>query len=234
LITVGVLGADGRMGRLVARLLGDEFADKARLDGAVDLGGNPADLLRTDVAIDFSSPEAMLTLARAAMSAPGSLPAFVIGSTGWKIDQRREIEELAKLTPVMMSSNFSTGVLAVLEILKAASPMLSRLGYTPTIVETHHRHKKDAPSGTAISFQRAIAPAGPGNVQTYSVRAGEVVGDHEVTFYGAGDQITFGHFAQDRQIFARGAVEAALWLAGRRQTPGLVGIDAYFKERYLT
>lgn len=232
MIRVGLLGASGRMGLWVSKLLQTEFAAKAQLAANPARGEALDSLLSTDVVIDFSQPAAMLALAEAALKHTGPLPAFVVGSTGWKIDERHKLEELAKKTPVLMASNFSTGVLALLDILKQASPLLEKLGYTPVITEAHHKHKKDAPSGTAISIQRAIAPAGPGNVQVHSVRAGEVIGDHEVTFYGPGDHITIGHFAQDRSIFARGAIDVALWLAGRRgnAAAGLIGIDKYFEE----
>ena len=232
MIRVGLLGASGRMGLWVSKLLQTEFAAKAQLAANPARGEALDSLLSTDVVIDFSQPAAMLALAEAALKHTGPLPAFVVGSTGWKIDERHKLEELAKNTPVLMASNFSTGVLALLDILKQASPLLEKLGYTPVITEAHHKHKKDAPSGTAISIQRAIAPAGPGNVQVHSVRAGEVIGDHEVTFYGPGDHITIGHFAQDRSIFARGAIDVALWLAGRRgnAAAGLIGIDKYFEE----
>ncbi len=232
--TIGLLGSKGRMGQLVSKLLAEEFTRDATFAAQADRGGAIDSLLGVDVVIDFSTPEAMVALAQNALSASGALPAFVIGSTGWKIDDKRVIEVLAEKTPILMSSNFSTGVLALLSILRQASPLLEKLGYTPVVVETHHKHKKDAPSGTAISIQRAIAPAGPGNIQTHSVRAGEVIGDHEVAFYGSGDHITLGHFAQDRSIFARGAIEAALWLAAKKKSAalknGLVGIETFFGE----
>jgi 4-hydroxy-tetrahydrodipicolinate reductase len=221
------------MGKWVANVLEAEYAQRAKL-AAAPARGQPLDpLLATDSVIDFSSPEAMLALAQAALKHPGKLPAFVVGSTGWKLEDRLILEELAIKTPVLMASNFSTGVMALIDILKQASPLLEKLGYMPVIRETHHKHKKDAPSGTALSIQRSISPSGPGNVQTFSVRAGEIVGDHEVTYYGPGDHITFGHFAQDRSVFARGAIDIALWLASKRgQTGGgsLIGIEKYFEE----
>lgn len=236
-LRIGVLGAGGRMGQWVTRLLTSDFSKQATLGPTPGRGEHLEPLLSADVVIDFSLPEVMLGLARSALRQPGTLPAFVVGSTGWKLDERREIEELARKTPVIMASNFSTGVMALQSVLRAAGPLLEKLGYTPVIVETHHTHKKDSPSGTALSLQRAITPGGPGNIQTHSIRAGEVIGDHEVTFYGPGDHITIGHFAQDRSIFARGAIEAALWLAAKRADPapptGLIGMEAFFKERFL-
>jgi 4-hydroxy-tetrahydrodipicolinate reductase len=231
---IGLLGATGRMGQWVSQLIETEYAAKAKLLPAPKREQPLEPLLASDVVIDFSSPAAMIEMTRAAVNHTGPLPAFVVGSTGWKLDERGVLEALAKKTPVLMASNFSTGVLALIDILRQASPLLEKLGYTPVIRETHHKHKKDSPSGTALSLQRAIAPAGPGNVQTFSVRAGEIVGDHEVTYYGPGDHITIGHFAQDRSVFARGAIDVALWLATRRGQPGatgsLTGIEKYFEE----
>ncbi len=234
-VRVAVLGAQGRMGTLVCALLEKEFSGQARVEVRADKGTPPEAALASDLVIDFSLPEAMKPVAQAARAAAAkgqALPAFVIGSTGWKIDDRRELEELAKLTPALMSSNFSTGVMVLLDVLRQVSPVLDKLGYTPVVHEVHHRHKKDSPSGTAISIQRAISPAGPGNVHTTAVRAGEVIGDHEATFYGAADKLVFGHFAQDRSIFARGAIQAGLWLASkpRGPQPGLLGIDSYYQE----
>ena len=102
------------------------------------------------------------------------------------------------------------------------------------ITETHHCHKKDAPSGTALSLQRLIAPAGPGNIQTHSVRAGEVIGDHQVSYYGTSDILRFEHSALNRDIFARGAIQAALWLARKRGADpyfhGMIPVDVFFSD----
>lgn len=230
---IGLLGAQGRMGDWVSKLIATEFSAKAKLAAAPARGQPLEPLLATDVVIDFSSPAAMLELAQAALKRTTALPAFVVGSTGWKPEELHALEALAKKSPVLMASNFSTGVLALVELLKQASPLLKKLGYTPVITETHHRHKKDAPSGTALTLQRSISPAKPGEVQTLSVRAGEIVGDHEVAFYGVGDHLTLGHFAQDRSLFARGAIDVALWLATQRSQAslsGLIGIEKYFEE----
>jgi dihydrodipicolinate reductase len=97
-------------------------------------------------------------------------------------------------------------------------------------VETHHRHKKDSPSGTAITLQRAISPDDPNQIQTHSIRAGEVIGEHTIGFYGRADKITLSHSAQDRSLFARGAIEVALWLAqkNRQDSPqSILKMDHY-------
>jgi 4-hydroxy-tetrahydrodipicolinate reductase len=178
--------------------------------------------------IDFSSSAAFIRLAELALVSIDPIPAFVVGSTGWKPDELKQIEMLAAKTPVLLSSNFSTGVFALQKILKEASPLLSKLGYSPVLVEAHHQHKKDAPSGTALTLARAIGP----NVPTHSIRAGEVIGDHEVTFYGPGDKLVFAHFAQDRSIFARGALDAAIWIRSKRSShPGkILTMENFFSE----
>ncbi len=233
MIRVGLLGASGRMGKWVADLLKTEFSNKAELVASPSRNEPLDSLLRTDVVIDFASPAGMLALTELALTTSQPLPAFVVGSTGWTTDENRRLNSLALRTPVLISSNFSTGVLAVIDTLKKAAPLFVKLGYTPVLVETHHRHKKDAPSGTAIMLQRAIAPENPAGVQTHAVRAGEIIGDHEVTFYGHSDHVTLGHFAQDRSIFARGSIDVALWLAGIRgktELKGFIAIDQYFEE----
>lgn len=239
MIQVGLLGKSGRMGSWVTKLLESDYADRARLKAAVGSGESIDALLDCDVVIDFSSSSAMASAAQVALAdrkSQGKSPAWVIGSTGWTAEQRSEIEKLAKKTPVLMASNFSTGVLALAEILKQAAPLLTRLGYTPVLVETHHTHKKDAPSGTALMLQRVISPESPSKLQTHSVRVGEVIGDHELTFSSPGDQIRMGHFAGDRSIFARGAIETALWLGETRDqvpTGSILSIDAYFRAKFM-
>lgn len=233
LVKIGVLGASGRMGQMVRRVASEEFASRVQLVATPKHSESLSSLNTCDVVIDFSSPDAVIELIRN-WTDVSPLPALVVGSTGWKLEQRKELDALAARTPVLAASNFSIGVLALLYVLKQAAPVLEKLGYAPSIVETHHRHKKDAPSGTAISLQCAISPSGPGNVQTHAVRTGEVIGDHEVSFHGPGDHLTFGHFAHDRAIFARGAIEAALWLATKRSSASsqILSMDQFFREKY--
>lgn len=233
--SIGILGARGRMGRLVAQLISTDYAQKATLFAQANRGDSLESLLAADAVVDFSSPEASAQLAELALKKGGKLPVFIVGSTGWKADQLKSVEALSAKTPVVLSSNYSTGVLALQRMLKEYAPLLTRLGYKPVMVESHHQHKKDAPSGTAILLNQAIEKsAGTGPVQTHSIRSGEVIGEHEVTFYGAADRLILGHVAQDRTVFARGALDAALWAHARRNelssAKTLISMDRFFDE----
>lgn len=236
LLRVGLLGPRGRMGQWITRLLGTDYSEKAALCAEVERGGDFHSLLQCDAVVDFSSPEACSAAAQVALlSGESLLPLFIVGSTGWSPEARLPIEKLAERTPVLMSSNFSTGVLALQRLLMQAVPLLSRLGYAPVLVDTHHRHKKDAPSGTALMLCRTLEESGANRpIEMHSIRAGEIIGNHEITFYGPGDHLVLGHFAQDRSIFARGAIDAALWLHERRSSLPKAGrilsMEDYFKE----
>jgi len=224
------------MGQRVAALVGSEFSRHAELSALVDQSHSTENLLSCDVVIDFSVPEAGVNLASKIISAQAG-PALVVGSTGWKPDQRQRLEEAAKHVPVLASGNFSLGVLALLQVLKSAAPILDSLGYRPVLIETHHQHKKDAPSGTALALQRTWAEAAgksASSMEMHSIRSGEVIGDHQISFYGPSDFIRIEHSARDRDIFARGAIEAAIWLAGRRlqdrEWSGMIPVEKFFSD----
>jgi 4-hydroxy-tetrahydrodipicolinate reductase len=217
---LGLLGSSGRMGKLIDQITQKDFFNQAQVCMRVHRGDDLQTLLRpgaVDVVIDVSLPAVMKVIATHALQCQQELPAFVIGSTGWPEDGLSDLKKLAKKTPVLLSSNFSVGVYTLNKILKDHSTLLKKLGYMPVLVETHHCHKKDAPSGTALSLQKSLQPYSPQEIQTHCIRAGEVIGDHEITFYGSADQIKLAHSAQDRSIFARGAIEVALWLASLRK-----------------
>lgn len=131
----------------------------------------------------------------------------------------------------MHATNFSAGVAAMARLLRTAAPLLASLGYTPVVTETHHRHKKDAPSGTALTLTDALRPTYPESVQTHSVRAGEIVGRHDVTFFGSHDTLAIEHDALDRGVFARGAIDAALWLHSLGDVHGSYTIDDFISAR---
>ncbi|WP_294190694.1 4-hydroxy-tetrahydrodipicolinate reductase [uncultured Sphingomonas sp.] len=229
---VGIYGSNGRMGRAIATIVGDEGGTIA---GGVDAGGDPVPLARgADVLVDFSTPAALQPHLAAAVAAGTPI---VIGTTGLSNAHHALIDEAAQQIAVLQTGNTSLGVTLLGILVREAA---ARLGsdWDIEIVEMHHRHKVDAPSGTAILLGEAAAQArgtslsevrvdgraglvGARTEETIgfsSLRGGSVVGDHQVIFAGEGERIELGHRGEDRTIFARGAVKAALWLAGR--TPG--------------
>ena len=224
---IGLLGGRGRMGRMVSALLSQEYGKRAVTGPVCGRNDSFEPLLESDAIIDFSCPRATLALLQ--WAEPGALPPLVSGTTGWLEEERRGVEDLAKAHRVLLAANFATGILALQWILQQAAPLLQRLGYTPVLTETHHRHKKDAPSGTAKLLQRIIAPEDPDSVQTLAVRAGEVIGEHQVCFFGPADRIVIGHQAQDRGLFARGAIEAALWFSEQPPAGRVLGMADFFE-----
>ncbi len=214
-------GASGRMGCALLRLAAqrDDLAvvaavqrrvDQRVVDGvprfaASELAGVPA----FDVAIDFSLPEGfdpVLALCRARGAG------FVSGTTGISGAQRDAVEAAAGAIPVLWASNFSLGVAVLDELVERAAAALA--GWDCDIVESHHILKKDAPSGTALSLG-AAAQRGGAAPRYASLRAGDIVGEHLVQFTAAGERIELVHRATNRDIFARGALHAAVRLAGR-------------------
>lgn len=167
-----------------------------------------------DLAIDFSFPVALGAIVDTC-AARGS--ALVCGTTGLGSAQMARLDVLARTCPVLWASNFSLGVAVMENLLRQASAVLPT--WQLKIVETHHVHKQDAPSGTALTLARAAASAGGRMPEIESVRTGEVVGDHVASFAGPGETLELAHRAQDRAIFVRGALEASQLLQGR--PPGL-------------
>ncbi|HEX8393038.1 MAG TPA: 4-hydroxy-tetrahydrodipicolinate reductase [Longimicrobium sp.] len=186
-----------------------------------------------DVVIDFSSPELLARLLEMHGDVLAGV-ALVIGTTGLDEDDQRRIDAQARRSPVLQAANFSVGVNVLLALAQKAAAALGT-EYDVEIVEAHHRRKVDAPSGTALALGESVA-AGRGvaladvrvdgrsgrpgerpvgEVGFHSVRGGDIVGEHEVMFIGERERVTLGHVAQDRALFAEGALRAAKWLAGR-------------------
>jgi 4-hydroxy-tetrahydrodipicolinate reductase len=230
MVAIGILGARGRMGGAVAAALEED--GRARLAGGADLGDDPAALaLACDVLIDFSTPAALPANLAAAKAA--GVP-IVIGTTGLAAGEQSAIDEAARSIPVLQAANMSLGVNLLAHLVREAA---ARLGadWDIEIVEMHHRHKVDAPSGTALLLGEAAAhgrgvdldtvadrgrdgvgaPREPGHIGFASLRGGSVAGDHQAIFASEGERLELGHRAESREIFARGAVEAALWLGGK-------------------
>ncbi|WP_313003918.1 4-hydroxy-tetrahydrodipicolinate reductase [Brevundimonas sp.] len=230
----GISGARGRMGRAVSQVL------DAREDVVVatrfDRGETP-DLNLCDVVIDFSTPEASVELAAACAERGG--PALVIGSTGLSPEQDALIEAAAEKIAIVRSGNFSLGLNILIGLVEHAAQRLDGRDWDIEVLETHHRRKVDAPSGTALMLGEAAAngrgrdledlktapydgitgPREPGKIGFASLRAGGVIGEHTVLFGSDDELLTLSHSAIDRSLFAKGAVAAAAWVRNRR--PGL-------------
>lgn len=247
-----VLGASGRMGRAV---IGAAAAHGSlKISAAVDradsgfighdsgelagIGHNGipltsdlnAALAGGDVVIDFS--DASVTAAHLDACAAAGV-AVLICTTGLADGVETHAQRAAQKVPVLISANTSLGVTLLIELVRLAAAALPE-DFDIEIIEAHHRHKKDAPSGTALALGRAaaegrqqqlkdvaryarvgVAPRDSGEIGFAVVRGGDIVGDHSVLYAGSAEQLTLSHQATDRAVFARGAVQAAAWLAGR-------------------
>ncbi|HDP26477.1 MAG TPA: 4-hydroxy-tetrahydrodipicolinate reductase [Deltaproteobacteria bacterium] len=254
MIAVGVVGVAGRMGSLIAR--GVIEADDLSLRGGLEMLGHPwigkdmgvslglaeqgilvtsdreEAFVDSDVIIDFSLPQ--VTLATAAY-AKNRKKALITGTTGFTEEELQRITEDASFVPIVLAPNMSIGVNVMFKVVEELAGLLGEV-YDAEVVETHHRLKKDAPSGTAKGLALAIArgrgcdlsekaryerhgfigqrPSGEIGIQC--LRAGDIVGDHTVLFAGNNERIEITHRAHTRQNFVQGALRAARWVMGRQ------------------
>ena len=215
-IRVLLIGAAGRMGKTIVDLASRE--SNIEIVAQCDLGDaiEPA-MKNCDVAIDFSHADAIEEICRAVLQDRQSL---VIGTTGHSRAQRQAIEKAAQSVPIVFTSNFSIGVNTLFALTRRAGEILGPQ-FTPEISETHHRTKKDAPSGTAKTLAEILKKARKidNEIPTRSIREGDVVGEHTVVFTGPGERVELTHRASSREIFARGALHAAEWIVDK--PPGL-------------
>ncbi len=161
-----------------------------------------------DVLIDFTLPAG--TVAAARWCALHQVP-LVTGTTGLDETQQAALRKAAQVIPLLQAPNFSPGVNALITLLEQARDLLPNVQRID-LLDVHHVHKKDAPSGTALALAQALGPLAVG---IESRREGEIIGDHSVTFELPGESLSLSHHAADRRVFALGAVEAAAWLRGR-------------------
>lgn len=253
---VCVAGASGRMGQMLIDAV--RAADDCVLSGALDIAASPAigqdagayagqrlgvaitadvaaGLQGSQVLIDFTRPEGTLLHLRECVKQRVNL---VIGTTGFTDAQKAEIAEASKHIAIVMAPNMSVGVNVTLKLLEMAARALST-GYDIEIIEAHHRHKVDAPSGTALKMGEVIADAlgrdlkdcavyaregvtgerDPSTIGFATIRGGDIVGDHTVLFAGTGERIEITHKSSSRATYAQGSLRAVRFLAGR--TAGL-------------
>lgn len=266
-LRLAIIGAAGRMGQslvraartrsdvtiqagivspssaLAGRDLG-ELADSGALGVEIGTDLAPA-LAASDVALDFSHARA--TAANLAACVAAGKP-LLIGTTGLGADVQHELDRAARHIALLVAPNTSLGITLLIELARQCARVLPT-EFDIEIIEAHHRHKRDAPSGTALALGNALAEARgvtldpavllarvaggharrEGDIGFAIVRGGDLIGEHTVLFAGPGEQVTLGHRATDRGVFARGALDAAVWLA--RHPPGLYSMrDVLLKQ----
>ena len=250
---VAVAGASGRMGRMLIEAI--RASDDCVLAGALDIPSSPAlgndaaahlgfasgvpivsdlktGLSQAQVLIDFTRPEGTLAHLKVCRELGVNM---VIGTTGFSEAQKAEIAAAAKDIAIMLAPNMSVGVNVTLKLLEMAAKALST-GYDIEVIEAHHRHKVDAPSGTALKMGEVIAAAlgrdlkdcavyaregvtgerDPSTIGFASIRGGDIVGDHTVLFAGTGERIEITHKSASRETYAQGSLRALRFLAGRK------------------
>ncbi|MFC1566397.1 4-hydroxy-tetrahydrodipicolinate reductase [bacterium] len=230
MIKIVVAGSNGRMGKRIIALLSEEI--DCKLIGGLDIDTDEKtanELIKScDVVIDFSSPEATITLLDKCKE---HKKAIVIGTTGFDENQKETIKDYANEIPCVFSPNMSVGVNVFFALLKKAASFLKE--YDTEIVETHHNKKKDSPSGTALKLADIIVEANDGNKKLiygrkgnvgerksdelciHAVRMGDVVGEHSVFFAANNERIEITHKAHSRDNFAKGSIVAAKWIANK-------------------
>lgn len=212
MLRIGVHGATGRMGRLVLA----EIATQADLCVAWAAGRDLPDDLAADVIVDFSTPDAFHRLLSRAPCP------IVSGTTGTPVPRSPPV-------PLLHAPNFSLGVAVLRRLVVAARHSLPE--YDVELVELHHRHKRDAPSGTALHLLAGLGPVrnghdslrAEGEIGVHAVRGGDIVGEHTVYLCGPGERLQLAHVATHRGVFAAGAVRGARWIVGK--APGLYSIE---------
>ncbi len=241
---LAIAGAGGRMGRaLIEAAAADrglsvvcalDIAAAGQQVGGLKIVADPAAVAQADVVLDFTRPEGTLALLKHAR-------AMVIGTTGFTEEDKDRIAQAARRIPIVMAANFAVGVNTVYKLAETAARILGD-AYDVEIVEAHHRHKVDAPSGTALELGRLVAKAlerdlgktasygrkgdigerKPKEIGFHAIRGGDIVGEHTVIFAGAGERVEVTVRSQSRLTYANGALRAAKWLQGR--PPALYGM----------
>jgi 4-hydroxy-tetrahydrodipicolinate reductase len=250
---IAIAGASGRMGHMLIDAV--RASDDCQLTGALDIAASPAigtdagayagfqtgvnvtadlhaGLSASQCLIDFTRPEGTLHHLSVCRELGVGM---VIGTTGFTEDQKAQIAEFAKSIPVVFAPNMSVGVNVTLKLLEMAAKALAT-GYDIEIIEAHHRHKVDAPSGTALKMGEVIAEAigrdlkecavyaregvtgerDPSSIGFATIRGGDIVGDHTVLFAGTGERIEISHKSSSRATYAQGSLRAVRFLAGRK------------------
>jgi 4-hydroxy-tetrahydrodipicolinate reductase len=217
-VRVLLIGAAGRMGKTVRELAQND--PEIQIGALCDLGDSIEPAMKNcDVAIDFSQADSIGEICRSALQHGKSL---VIGTTGHSQQQHKTIEETAHSVPMVLASNFSVGVNVLFWLTQKAAELLGS-DFNAEIVETHHKMKKDAPSGTAKTLAEILKSVRNSEIRIQSIREGDVVGEHTVIFSERGERLELTHRAANRGIFALGALRAAKWIVDK--PPGLYSMQ---------
>ncbi|WP_270983380.1 4-hydroxy-tetrahydrodipicolinate reductase [Campylobacter helveticus] len=236
---IGIYGANGRMGRMIELCLGEE--KEVKLAMLYNRGGNLDELFeKSEVIIDFSSPLGTNELINYARTSPKPL---VIGTTGLDEKIMQTLHNASEVMPIFYATNMSLGVAVLNHLATKASAMLKE--FDIEILEMHHRHKKDSPSGTAMTLAASVAKArnlelskvrisgrdgligerSKEEIAVMSLRGGDIVGRHTIGFYEDGEFLELNHTATSRATFAKGAIKIAKWLC--KKEAGLYSINDF-------
>ena len=217
-VRIMLVGAAGRMGKTVREVAQKD--PEIQIAGLCDLGDSIEPAMKNcDVAIDFSQADSIDEIGRAASQHGKSI---VIGTTGHSQQQRKTIEAAAHSVAIVLASNFSVGVNVLFWLTQKAAKLLGS-DFNSEIVETHHKMKKDAPSGTAKTLAELLKAVRKSEIPIQSIREGDVVGEHTIIFSGPDESLELTHRAANRRIFAAGALRAAKWIVGK--PPGLYSMQ---------
>lgn len=225
-----------------------QFKSVSDINSTKLIDSNPVNSIKlADVLIDFTTPQSTLENVKIASQ---NKKAIIIGTTGMTQVQKKKVKSYAKKIPILMSSNMSVGVNLVFDLVRQAASFLHANEYDIEIAETHHKHKKDAPSGTALSLgeyaasgrkttltkskvldrTKKLSRRKNGDIGFSVTRGGEIAGEHTVSFIGENDRVDLVHKANNRSIFVKGAIDAAIFITKKK--PGIYSIKDLFFNNY--
>ncbi len=215
----GVIGITGRIGNILLKMIAAEDFVGGVSSKSTDV--EIENIVKTsDVLVDFSSPKATLKILPFAKKY--NVP-LVTGTTGFSENEFEELKSYAKYTPILHANNFSVCVQLMAMLLRKCSEVLTDFDFS--IIDKHHKRKKDAPSGTALFLAKQVAS----KAQIVSIRSGNICGDHICDFSGENEMLTISHRAFNRNIFASGALDCAKWIIGK--TAGFYTMEDFLRSK---
>lgn len=227
---IGVIGLNGRMSKAVLSeivnqqncLISGALVRKKIENSNISLYENIIDLANnSDAIIDFSNPKTSIEVAE---KLSNKNVVLVCGTTGFNEQEFDKLKQASKNLAIIYSPNMSLGINLLQKILKQITPILT--DFDSAVLDIHHKHKKDSPSGTALMLANQMKSLSQKEVQISSLRIGFVPGEHKIIFSNEDESITIAHHAFNRNVFAKGAIKAAIW--GRNKLPGLYSMEDIF------